>query len=133
MERQHSSSPHPKKFRAQKSSGNVLTSIFWDQDSILHTDYLPKGQTVNVKYYSSLLVQLKDSLKEEHCGKGNKKFNPAQRRPGSPDTCNPQDTGLPGLPMPSSPTLFSRSGPVELPPAPWTEKTNSEVSIFCFT
>jgi len=53
----------------QKSSGKVLISIFWDQDGILLIDYLPKGQTINVEYYSSLLVQLKDILKEKHCGK----------------------------------------------------------------
>ena len=53
----------------QKSTGKVLASIFWDQDGILLIDYLPKGQTINMEYYSSLLVQLKDILKEKHCGK----------------------------------------------------------------
>jgi len=47
----------------------------------------------------------------------------AQQCPGSPGTCNPEETGLPGLPLSSSPTLFSGSGPVGLPPVPWTEKT----------
>jgi len=65
----HSSSPHPKKFRVQKSGGKVLTLIFWDQDGILLIDYLPKGQTINAEYYSSLLVQLKDILEEKHCRK----------------------------------------------------------------
>jgi len=32
-------------------------------------DYLPKGQTINAEYYSSLLVQLKDILKEKRCGR----------------------------------------------------------------
>jgi len=32
-------------------------------------DYLPKGQTINAEYYSSLLVQLKDILKENRRGK----------------------------------------------------------------
>ena len=40
-----------------------------DQDSILLIDYLPKGQTINAEYYSSLLVQLKDTLKEKLRGK----------------------------------------------------------------
>jgi len=39
--------------------------IFWDQDSILVNDYFPKGQTINAEYYSSLLLQLKDILKEK--------------------------------------------------------------------
>jgi len=50
-----------------KSAGKVLASIFWDQDGILLIDYLPKGQTINAENYSSLLVQLKDILKEKRC------------------------------------------------------------------
>jgi len=58
------SHPPPKKFRMQKSAGKVLASIFWDQDGILLIDYFPKGQTINAEFYSSLLVQWKDILKE---------------------------------------------------------------------
>jgi len=59
MECRHSGSPRPQKFQVQKSAGKVLPSI-------LHLiDYLPKGQTINAKYYLSLLVQLKDILKEK--------------------------------------------------------------------
>ena len=43
--------------------------IFWDQDGILLIHYLPKGQTINVEYYSSLLVELKDILREKRSGK----------------------------------------------------------------
>jgi len=53
----------------QKSAGKVLASIFWDQDGIVLIDYLRKGQTINVEYCSSLLVQLKDILKEKRHGK----------------------------------------------------------------
>jgi histone-lysine N-methyltransferase SETMAR len=53
----------------QKSAGKVLASIFWDQDSVPLIDYLPKGQTINVEYYSSLLVQLKEILTEKYRGK----------------------------------------------------------------
>jgi len=53
----------------QKSAGKFLALIFWDQDGILPIDYLPKGQTINVEYYLSLLVQLKDGLKEKRFGK----------------------------------------------------------------
>jgi len=53
----------------QKSVGEVLASIFWDQDSILFIDYLPKGLTIKAEYYSSLLLQLKDILKKKRCGK----------------------------------------------------------------
>jgi len=43
--------------------------FFWDQDGILIIDYLPKGQTINAEYYSSLLVHLRDILKEKRRGK----------------------------------------------------------------
>jgi len=69
MEWRHSGSPRPKKFRAQNAAGKVLDSIFLDQEGILLIDYLPKGQTINAEYYSSLLVQLKDIFKEKRRGK----------------------------------------------------------------
>jgi len=72
MECRHSGLPSPKKFRVQKFAGKVLASIFWDQDGILLIDYLPKGQTINAQYYSSLLVQLKDILKRKRRGKDTK-------------------------------------------------------------
>jgi len=59
----------PQKFQVQKSAGKFLASIFGDQDGMLLTDYLPKCQTITMDYYSSLLVQLKDILKEKHHGK----------------------------------------------------------------
>jgi len=69
MERRHSGSPRPQKFRVHIFAGKILASIFWDQDGILLIDYLPKGQTIDAEYYPSLLVQLKDILKEKPCGK----------------------------------------------------------------
>jgi hypothetical protein len=66
MEWRHSGSACPQKFRAQKSAGKVLaSSIFWDQEGILHIDYLQKGQTMDAEYYPFLLVQLKVILKEK--------------------------------------------------------------------
>jgi len=53
----------------QKSAEKVLASILWDQEAILLIDYLPKGQTINTEYYSTLLVLLKDILKEKRRGK----------------------------------------------------------------
>ena len=50
--------------------------------------------------------------------------------PGSQGTCNPKETGLPGLPMSWSLTLFSRSGPIGQPPVPWTEKTIERSPFF---
>jgi len=63
MDWRHSGSPHPKKFRVQNPLENFSPRFFWDQDGIFIFHYLPKGQTINAEYYSSLLVQLKDILK----------------------------------------------------------------------
>jgi len=74
-------------------------SIFRDQDGILLIDYLPKGQTINAEYYSYLLVQLKDILKEKTRREGHQGCLVLARQcPGSSGTCNPEETGLPGLP-----------------------------------
>jgi len=86
----------------QKSAGKFLALIFWDQDGILFIHYLPKGQTMNAEYYSSLLVQFKDTLKEK-TPQGGKVARGALflhvNAPGSPDSCNPEETDLSGLPM----------------------------------
>jgi len=94
-----SGSPRPKVFRVQKSAGKFLFSIFWDQDGILLIDYVPKGQTINAEYYSTLLVQLKDILKENAAEGHQGGLVLARQCPGSPGTCNPEETGLPGLPV----------------------------------
>jgi len=65
VEWRHSGSPRPQQFWVQKSAGKVLALIFWNQDDILLIYYLPKGRTMNAEYYLSLLVQLKDILKEK--------------------------------------------------------------------
>jgi len=69
MEWRHSGSHRLQKFRVQKSAEKGLASIYWNKDGILLIDYLPKDQTINAEYYLSLLVQLKEILKEKYCGK----------------------------------------------------------------
>ena len=50
MEWRLSGSPRPQKFRVQKSVGEVLASIFLDQEGILLIDYFPTDQTINAEY-----------------------------------------------------------------------------------
>jgi hypothetical protein len=45
-----SGSPRLKKFRMQKSPGQVLASVFWDQDVIILIDYLSMGRTINAEH-----------------------------------------------------------------------------------
>ena len=54
----------------------------------------------------------------------------ARQSSGSRGTCNPEETGIPGLPVSWSPTLFPGSVPFGLPPVPWTEKNNWKFAIF---
>jgi len=61
--------PQPKNSECKIRWKISRLEFFWDQDGILLTDYLPKCQTINADYYSSLLVQLKDILKEKRRGK----------------------------------------------------------------
>ena len=48
-------------------------SIFWNQDGILLIDYLSNGQIINAGYYSSLLVKLKDILKQKAAGRSRRR------------------------------------------------------------
>ena len=57
--------PAPKYSECKNLLEKLSPRFFWDQDGILLIDYLPKGQTINAEYYSSLLVKLKDILKEK--------------------------------------------------------------------
>jgi hypothetical protein len=77
MEWRHSVSPYPKKFRVQ--------------DGTLLIGYFPNGQTINAEYYSPLLMQLKDILKEKRRSREGHQGGLvlARQNPGSPGTCNP--------------------------------------------
>jgi hypothetical protein len=83
----------------QKSDRTVLAPIFGDQDGIIHTDYLPKDQTINAEYYSSLLVQLKDILKEKPHEKVTKGLLFFLDNALDHWALDPEETGLPGLPV----------------------------------
>ena len=83
-------------------------------------DCLPKDQSINAEYYSSLLVQLKDILKEKRCVKFTKGVL----------YLHDNATAHWALTISSSPTLFSGSGPVGLQPVPWTEKSIERSPFF---
>ena len=130
VEWRHSGSPHPKKFRVQKSAGKALASRFLDQDGILFIDYLPKGQTINAEHYSSLLVQLKDILKEKSRGKFIKGVlflhdnAPAHRA-----LATQRKLAYLGFQCFDHPA-YSLDLAVGLPPVPWTEKTIERSPFF---
>ena len=130
MEWWHSCSPHPKKFRVQTSAAKVLASIFWDQDDILLIDYLQRA-----KLSTQSITHL--------CWCNWRAFwrkNAVKRSPRESCSCTtmPLVTGhfqsRRNWPTWTSTILithlFSRSGPVGLPPVLWTEKTIERSPFF---
>jgi len=131
MEWRHSGSPRPKKFRVQKSAGKVLASIFFGIKTA--SSSLIIFQRPN--YQRGVLLISAGAIEGHFEGKTPREVHQeglvlARKCPGSPGTCNPEETGLPGLPVSSSPTLFCGSDPVGLPPVPWTEKTIERSPFF---
>jgi len=43
-------SPPPKKFKVTMSAGKVMATVFWDNQGVILTNYLPKGSTVTGEY-----------------------------------------------------------------------------------
>ena len=69
MQLRHSGSLRPQKFRVQKFAGKFLAPNFGIKTASSALIIFQRVQTINVEYYSSLLVQLKDILKEKLGGK----------------------------------------------------------------
>ena len=130
IEWRHGGSPRPQKIRVQNSAGKVLASIF--------SGIKTASSTLSSKEpnYQRGALPISAGANEGHFeGKTPREGHQgclvlARQCPVSPGTCNTEETGLPGLPMSWSPTLFSESDPVGLPPVSWTEKNNWKVAIF---
>jgi hypothetical protein len=128
MEWRHSGSFHlaPKTSECKIPLEKFSTRFLWSRRHPPHWLY-SKGPNYH------LLVQLKDfkgkTQREGHQGD----LVLARQCPGSPGTYNLEETGQPGLPTPWSSTLISGSGPVGLPPVPWTDKNNWKLAIFRLT
>lgn len=59
----------PKKFKVSQSAGKIMATVFWDSEGILLIDYKEKGLNITGGYYATLLVKLKDAIKEKRRGK----------------------------------------------------------------
>jgi len=130
MEWQHSGSLCPKNSECRNSLQKFSPRFWGDQEGILLIDYLPKGQTINAEYYSSLLVQLKDILKGKRRGKDTKGVLFLHDNAPAHRTLATQNKLASLGPVSWSPTLFSGSVPIGLPPVPWTEKTMERSPFF---
>jgi len=45
-----------------------MATIFWDSKGLLLIDYLPPNTTMNGQYYASLLLKLRNAIKEKRRG-----------------------------------------------------------------
>ena len=126
MEWRHRGSPRPKNIRVQKSAGKFLASR-------RHPPHLVSSKGPN--YQRAVLLIAVGAIDGYFEGKTPREgyqggIVRAWQCAGSPGTCNQEETGLPGLPMSWSPTVFSGSGPIGQPRVPWTEKTTERSPFF---
>ena len=125
--------PAPKEFRVQKSAGKILASIFFGSRR-----YYPHWLSSKGPNYQRGILLISAGAIEGHVeGKMPREVHQgglvlARQCPGSPGTCNPEETGLPGLPLswspPYSPDLALRTTTCSLA---W--KNNWKVAIFRLT
>ena len=118
--------PAPKKFRWKSSRLNFLGSR-------RHPPYWlsskgPNYQRGVLLIYAGAIVWHFEVKTPRECHEGGLVL--ARQCLVSPGTCNPEETSLPGLPMSWSHILLSGSGPVGLPPVPWTEKAIERSPFF---
>ena len=121
----------PPKNPSENSGGKFLASIFlWSSRHHPHWSY-SKGP-----HYQLEVLFISAGANEGHfVGKTSREVHQgclvlARQYPGSPGSWNPEETGLPVFPVSWSVTIFSESGPVGLPPVPWTEK-QLKFLLFC--
>ena len=123
MEWQHSGSPHPKKTLSAKIRWKISRLDF-----LKSRRYPPHWLSSKGPNYQRGVLFISTGAIEGHFeGKTHRKAHQgalilAWQCPGSPGTCNPEETDVPDLPVSWSPILFSGSGSVGLPPVHWTEK-----------
>lgn len=59
----------PKKFRAERSVGKVMATVFWDCEGVILIDFLEEQRTVTGAYYEGVLQKLRVELAKKRPGK----------------------------------------------------------------
>ncbi|KFD53334.1 hypothetical protein M514_05815 [Trichuris suis] len=59
----------PVKFKAERSAGKVMATIFWNSDGVILTDFLERERTVTASSYKAVLRKLKIALARKRRGK----------------------------------------------------------------
>jgi len=58
-------SPRPKKARMQKSKLKTMLVYFFDQERIIHREFVPPGMTVNADFYCDVLRRLRENVRRK--------------------------------------------------------------------
>ncbi|GBL93422.1 hypothetical protein AVEN_219528-1 [Araneus ventricosus] len=45
--------------------GKVMLEVFFDYDSVIHSEFIPEGQTVNKELYLEILKRLRDAIRRK--------------------------------------------------------------------
>ena len=65
MQWKHKDSPPPKKFKTQPSAGQIMASIFWDNQGVLVIKYMPHKTTITRQVYADTLKEIRENIKEK--------------------------------------------------------------------
>jgi len=58
-------SPRPKKACMQKSKLKMMLICFFDQEGIVHREFVPPGMTVNANFYCDVLRRLRENVRHK--------------------------------------------------------------------
>jgi hypothetical protein len=56
-------SPRPKMVQQVWFNVNVMLTVFFDFEGIIHHEFLPCGQTVNKEYYLNVMKSLREAVR----------------------------------------------------------------------
>ena len=54
-----------KKARQVRSNGNVLLTVFFDYNGVVHHEFMPQGRTVNKEYYLQVMHRLREAIRQK--------------------------------------------------------------------
>lgn len=57
--------PTPTKPKKTLTNEKILLTVFWDMKGVLLVDFMPRGRTMNGKYYAELMDKLRYSIKNK--------------------------------------------------------------------
>ena len=57
--------PRPRKTRQVRSNVNVLLTVFFDCNGVVHHEFLPQGRTVNTEYDLEVMCRLREAIRQK--------------------------------------------------------------------